>query len=73
MKADKTTRGWVVSNHKRRKNKKVESNIDSVAHNQALKQQKQVKDRNCHMSININTEYKWTELPQHKIPFGKLD
>jgi hypothetical protein len=39
MKANKTMRGQVVPNH-RRKDKKSESNIDSAAHNQTLKQQK---------------------------------
>jgi hypothetical protein len=57
MKANKTMRGWEVSNHRRRKGKKVESNIDSAAHNQTLKQQKQLTDRNHHISINTNTEY----------------
>jgi hypothetical protein len=56
MKANKTTRGQAVSNHKRRKEEKSESNIDSAAHNQTLKQQKQLNDRNHHTSINTNTE-----------------
>jgi hypothetical protein len=38
MKGNKTMRGQAVSNHRRRKGKKVESNIDSAAHNQTLKQ-----------------------------------
>jgi hypothetical protein len=49
-------RGQVVPNHKRQKDKESESNIDSAAHNQTLKQQKQLSDRNHHMPININTE-----------------
>jgi hypothetical protein len=32
MKANKTMRGQAVSNHKRRKDKKLESSIDSTAH-----------------------------------------
>jgi hypothetical protein len=40
MKANKTTRGQAVSNH-RRKDKESESNTDSAGHNQTLKQQKQ--------------------------------
>jgi hypothetical protein len=32
MKANKTMRGQSVPNHRRRKGKKVESNIDSAAH-----------------------------------------
>jgi hypothetical protein len=39
MKSNKTTRGQAVSNHWRRNNKESESNIDSAAHNEALKQQ----------------------------------
>jgi hypothetical protein len=37
VKANKTMRGQAVPNHRRRKGKKVESNIDSTAHNQTLK------------------------------------
>jgi hypothetical protein len=40
MKANKTMRGQKVPNHRRRKDKESESNIDSAAHNQTLKQQK---------------------------------
>jgi hypothetical protein len=39
MKANKTTSGREASNHRRRKDKKSESNINSAAHNQTLKQQ----------------------------------
>jgi hypothetical protein len=39
-----------------KKNKESESNIDSVAHNQTLKQQKQLNDRIYYIPININTE-----------------
>jgi hypothetical protein len=38
VKANKTMKGQAVPNH-RRKDKKVESNIDSAAHNQTHKQQ----------------------------------
>jgi hypothetical protein len=38
MKANKTMRGQAVPNNKRRKDKKVESNINSAAHYQTLKQ-----------------------------------
>jgi hypothetical protein len=37
MKASKTKKGQAVPNHRRNKEKKVESNIDSAAHNQTLK------------------------------------
>jgi hypothetical protein len=40
MKANKTTRGQAAPNHRRRKYKESESNIDSAAHDQILKQQK---------------------------------
>jgi hypothetical protein len=45
-----------VPNHRRSKGKKVESNIDSATHNQTLKQQRQLNDREHHVFININTE-----------------
>jgi hypothetical protein len=56
MKANKTMRGQAVPNHRRRKDKEPESNIDSAAHNQTLKQQKQLNDRNHHIPINTNTK-----------------
>jgi hypothetical protein len=37
MTAIKIMTGWTVSNHSRRKDKESEGNIDSAAHNQALK------------------------------------
>jgi hypothetical protein len=48
--------GQAVPNHRRRKGKKVESNIDSTVHNQTLKQQRQLNDRDHHTPINTNTE-----------------
>jgi hypothetical protein len=54
VKANKSMKGQVVPNYRRRKGKKVQSNIDSVAHNQTLKQQRQLNDRNHHISINTN-------------------
>jgi hypothetical protein len=59
MKANKTMKGQAVPNQGRRKGKKVASNIDSAAHNQTLKQQKQLNDRKHHIPINTNTECKW--------------
>jgi hypothetical protein len=55
MKANKTKKGQAVPNYRRRKDKKVESNIDLAAHNQTHKQ-KQLNDRNHHIPINTNTE-----------------
>jgi hypothetical protein len=56
MTANKTMKGQTVPNHRRRKYKKVESSIDSAAHNHTLKQQKQLNDRNHHIPINTNSE-----------------
>jgi hypothetical protein len=56
MNAYKTMKEQAVPNDRRRKDKKVESNIDLAAHNQTLKQQKQQNDRNHHIPINTNTE-----------------
>jgi hypothetical protein len=56
MKANKTIRGQALPNHRSRKDKESESNIDSAAHNQTLKQQKQLNDRNHHIPINTHTE-----------------
>jgi hypothetical protein len=56
MKANKTMRGQAAPNHRKRKDKESESNINSAAQNQTLKQQKQLKDRNHQKPININTE-----------------
>jgi hypothetical protein len=56
MKANKTVKGQAVPNHRRRKGKKVETNIDSAAYNQTIKQQKLLNDRNHHIPMNTNTE-----------------
>jgi hypothetical protein len=49
-------REQAAPNHRRRKDKESESNIDSAAHNQTLKQLRQLNDRNHHIPINITTE-----------------
>jgi hypothetical protein len=56
MKANNTMRGQKTPNYRRRKDKESESNIDSAAHKQTLKQQKQLNDRNHHIPMNINPE-----------------
>jgi hypothetical protein len=56
MKVYKTMKEHAVPNHKRRKGKKVENNIDVAAHNQTLKQQTKLNDRNHLIPINTNTE-----------------
>jgi hypothetical protein len=73
MRANKTTKGWEVSNHRGRKDKKSESSTDSAAHNQILKQQKQLNGKNHHIPSNINTECQWTKVSHQKTSFGKLD
>jgi hypothetical protein len=73
MKANKIIRGRAVPNHRKRKDKESESNIDSTAYNQILTQQKQLNGRNHHTPFNTNTEYEQTQLPHQKTPFGKLD
>jgi hypothetical protein len=73
FKIDGAIKGWAVPNHRRRKDKESESNINSAAHNQTLKQQNQINDGNHHIPININTECQWTQLHHQKKPFGKLD
>jgi hypothetical protein len=57
MTANKTMKGQAIPNHRRRKGKKVESNIDSAAHNQTLNQQRQLHDREYHLPLNTNTEH----------------
>jgi hypothetical protein len=57
MKAKKTMREQAVPNHRRIKDKDSETNIDSVAHNQTLQQQKQLNNRDHHIPINTNTKH----------------
>jgi hypothetical protein len=47
--------------------------MDLAAHNQILKQQKQLNGRNHDIAININTDFQWTQCTHEKTPFGKLD
>jgi hypothetical protein len=56
MKANKTIKRQGVPNHRRRKDKEDESKIDSIAHNQTLKQGKQLNNKNHNIPININIE-----------------
>jgi hypothetical protein len=56
MKAYKAMKGQSTPNHRRRKGRKVESNIDSAAHNQTLKQQRQLSNRKHHIPISTNIE-----------------
>jgi hypothetical protein len=54
-----------ISSHRRRKSKKSESRIDSAAHNQNLKQQKQLNGKNQHIPINITIEYLGFPVKRH--------
>jgi hypothetical protein len=56
MKANKTMKGQAIPNHRRRKGKKVESNIDAATYNQTPNQQRQLHVRDQHVFINTNTE-----------------
>jgi hypothetical protein len=55
MNTNETIRGEEVLNCKGRK-RQLDHSTDSTAHNQILKQQKQLNDRKQHIPININTE-----------------
>jgi hypothetical protein len=43
-----------------------QNSIDLAAHNEILKQQKQLKGRNHHIPIHIDTECQQPQLPQQK-------
>jgi hypothetical protein len=57
MKANKTTKGQAIPNHRRRKGKKVKSNIDSATHSQTLNKDNYMTGITMYLSIltlNIN-------------------
>jgi hypothetical protein len=56
VKPNITMKGHAVPNYSKRKRKKVESNINLETHNQTLKQQRQLNDRNHHILNNTNPE-----------------
>jgi hypothetical protein len=56
-------KGQAITNHSRRKGKKVESNIHSATHNQTLNQQRQLNDRDHHVFINTNTNINGLNSP----------
>jgi hypothetical protein len=56
MKANRTMKEQAISNHRRKKGKKVKSNIVSATHNQTLNQQRQLHERDHHVLMNTNTE-----------------
>jgi hypothetical protein len=47
-----TMKGQAAPYYRKRKSKKVESNISLATHNQTFKQLKQLNDRNHHIPIN---------------------
>jgi hypothetical protein len=47
--------GQAAPNYRKRKSKKVESNLNLGTHNQTLKQLRQLNDRNHHIPISTNT------------------
>jgi hypothetical protein len=49
-------KGQAVPNHRRRKGKRVESNIDLATHSKTLKQLRKLNDRNKHIPTNTNTQ-----------------
>jgi hypothetical protein len=55
VKPNITMKGQRVPNYRKRKSKKVESNIDLATHNQTFKQLRQLNERNHHIPINTNT------------------
>jgi hypothetical protein len=55
VKANKTMKMQEILNHSGRKGKKAKSNTDSATHNQTLKQQRQLNDRDHQIPINTNT------------------
>jgi hypothetical protein len=65
VKANKIMKGQAAPNHRRKKGKKVESNIDSPAHNQTLKQQRQLNDQN-HLHLTILTLNANRSIPPSK-------
>jgi hypothetical protein len=72
MTANRTIIEQATTNHRRRKQKESESKIDSDAHNQTFKLQKQLNDRNHHIPININTDISGLNSPikRHHLATG---
>jgi hypothetical protein len=67
MKANKNMKGQAISNHRRRKGKKVESNIDSATHNQTLNQQRQLHNRDHHI-LTLNVNGLNSSIKRHQLP-----
>jgi hypothetical protein len=54
MKPNLTMKGQAAQNYRKRKSKKVESNLNIGTHNQTFKQLRQLNDRNHHIPISTN-------------------
>jgi hypothetical protein len=50
-----TMKGQAAPNHRKRKSKKVESNLNLGTHEQTFKQLRQLNDRNHHIPTSTNT------------------
>jgi hypothetical protein len=65
-------KGQAVPNHRRRKGRKVESNIDLATHNQTLKQLRQLNDKIptylSVLTLNVNGLNSLS-----KAPFDEMD
>jgi hypothetical protein len=55
VKPNITMKGQAAPNYRKRKSKKVESNLNLGTHNQTFKQQRQLNGRNHHIHISTNT------------------
>jgi hypothetical protein len=55
VKPNITMKGQATPNYRKRKSKKVESNLHLGTHNQTFKQQRQLNDRNHHIPISTTT------------------
>jgi hypothetical protein len=48
-------KGQAAPNYRKRKSKKIESNINLATHKKTFKQLRQLNDRNHHIPISTNT------------------
>jgi hypothetical protein len=55
VKPSLTMKGQAAPNHRKRKSKTVENNLNLGTHNQTFKQLRQLNDRNHHIPISTNT------------------
>jgi hypothetical protein len=72
MKANKTMKGQAVPNHRRRKSKKVESNIDSATHKPLNDKDNYMTGITMYLSI-LTLNVNGLNFPHQKTVIGKLD